>query len=74
VLAYWEPGTAGQHQPLFDRLEAEFTCFADRLSDQSVALAAVSYRALWDSWAQPSAPKWLRQHSQRLQNRYGVDL
>lgn len=74
VLAYWEPATAGKHQPLFDQLEAEFNCLADRLSDQSVALAAVSYQALWQSWAQPPAPEWLRQHSQRLQGRYGVDL
>lgn len=69
VVLYWRPSRAGTHSALFDRFEDELADFAERISDQPVAVRGVATRSLLAEWlGGPSG--WLPEHADALAARY----
>jgi hypothetical protein len=69
VVLYWRPSRPGLHSALFDRFEDELADFAERVSDQPVAVRGVATWCLLADWlAGPSG--WLREHADALAARY----
>ena len=53
---------------------AEVREFTRRVSDPRVRFVAMSYRQLWDEWADTRQPPWLVKHVAALRRRYDAAL
>jgi len=71
LYLFWEPANAGKFS-VFQEHRREIAEFADRVQGSSPAFAAMSYRELWQEWADADPPAWLAEHLARLRARYDV--
>lgn len=73
ILLYWRPANSGAHAGMFDRLKAEISDFADRVSDQPIRVRGISTCRLLAAWVTDSQ-EWLREHATNLSQRYNAPL
>lgn len=70
---YWEPANAPDVAACVVHA-AEVAEFALRVDESRVRFVAMSYRALWEDWADDTRPAWLREHVAQLRRRYDVTV
>jgi hypothetical protein len=68
---YWEPTNASDIAQAVVHA-AELEEFTRRVKDPQLRFVGMSYRTLWEDWAGPDRPAWLREHAAALRQRYEV--
>jgi hypothetical protein len=68
---YWEPANASELASCSIHA-AELAELRKRVGDPAVRFVGMSYRELWDHWADAERPRWLRDHVAALRRRYDV--
>jgi len=73
LYAYWEPTNAVELEPFVSHW-AEIERFKTIMAGSNVEFRAVSYRWLWNSWRIAGQPGVLREHADRLLERYTINF
>ncbi len=73
LYLFWEPTNASSF-PVFDEHRQEIEDFSCRVANGSPEFRAMSYRELWSEWESSYLPDWLREHLQRVRDRYEIAI